>query len=89
VCQHWDSEHYFCSRKERTVNPDELSDCAQTCPDYMPRRKSKTVTCNRCGTEFEPHENEKVKVKNREYDTCPVCGVGLERDDETLSKGIE
>ena len=90
VCKHWDSERYFCSHEKRTINPDELSVCSQTCQNHMPRKKSKMVTCKNCGNKFEFRKDRKIEVGTKEYGECPVCGhVNLKTDDEALSKGIE
>jgi DNA-directed RNA polymerase subunit RPC12/RpoP len=88
ICQHWRQEDSFCTEKEETVNPDEVSDCAETCPDYEPSGECEIVTCSTCGTEFPLKKTNKIEVNNREYPRCPACGtvVGLKRDDEKLNK---
>lgn len=90
VCKHWNWESNFCELKEITINLDDLDDCEQTCPDYSPRERSKTVQCDSCATELDLQECKKVEIKNREYVKCFVCGtvVHLKRDDENLTDGI-
>jgi len=90
VCKHWRKEDSFCTKKEETVNPDELSECAETCPDYepRPRREHENLTCDDCGTEFSLKGAKKIYVNNKEYIKCPACGtaIGLKRNDEELSR---
>jgi DNA-directed RNA polymerase subunit RPC12/RpoP len=89
TCKHWRSEDSFCLQEEETVNEDELDDCAEGCPYYEPSRKYTTVICSSCGTEFPLRKANKVEINNKEHPKCPTCGtvVGLERDNEQLSKG--
>ena len=93
VCTHWDKESYFCNHKKVTINPDELSNCAETCLDYsIPiKQKEIVVTCNRCDAQFPLNKATRIEVKSKEYIKCPNCGtvVDLKRDDKTLSKGLE
>ena len=88
VCKHWRPEDFFCVKKEEIVNPDELGDCAETCSDYEPMRKHKIVTCNSCGAKFVLKKTDEIGIKNASYPRCQTCGavVGVERDDEKLSK---
>jgi NAD-dependent SIR2 family protein deacetylase len=87
-CKHWRQEDSFCVQEEKTVNPDELGDCAEMCPDYKPSRGYEIVTCISCDTEFPLKKANIIEVNNKEYPKCPTCGTvrGLERDDEKLSK---
>lgn len=87
VCKHWRQEDYLCVQKEKTVNPDELRDCAETCPDYEPGREHESVICRDCYTRFPLKKANKIEVNNEEYPKCPECGAiaGLKRDDGKLS----
>lgn len=88
MCKHWREEDSFCVKKEKTVDLDELSGCAETCPDYKSSREHEIVTCGICDTEFPLKKANKIEVDNKEYPKCPTCGtvMGLKRDDEKLSK---
>lgn len=89
VCKYWRQEDLFCVKKEETVNPDEFSDCAETCPDYEPTREHEIViTCCSCDTKFPLKRAKEIVVNNKEYLKCPACGAvqGFKRDDEELSE---
>jgi len=88
ACRHWRQEDFFCVKKQETINPDELADCAETCSNYEPRRKREIVICNNCGAKFPLKGTTKIGIKTEEYPRCPSCGivVGVWRDDEKLSK---
>ena len=88
TCKHWRQEDSFCVQKGKTINFDELSDCAETCLDFSPSKKLTMMKCTSCSSEFPLTENNRVEVKNKEYIKCSSCGavVNLKRNDGTLRK---
>jgi hypothetical protein len=89
VCKNWNPESYFCNVENKTINPDELGECSENCPNYAPDKDAPMITCESCGNEYTFHEESVVEVGSKGYSRCPVCGrANLKADDESLSRGF-